>query len=205
MQKFFYKVPQKILLIAFLICVALICILKIPALTDPVLSSVGLNIFGEPNQTIIEKSFASLFILLAIILGASYANFTFSRVSSFFHNMRKQFAEFIHDKRLFNKENALILLIVFLIAVIGYITLFRGNIDYRDDIDRNQAGAYAWGYYSSRWITEIANLLIHQSFRVHDRSPLGQILGLFMLALSAFILAKSFSSLSSSKGGGKEA
>lgn len=89
MQKFFYKVPQKILLIAFLICVALICILKIPALTDPVLSSVGLNIFGEPNQTIIEKSFASLFILLAIILGASYANFTFSRVSSFFHNMRK--------------------------------------------------------------------------------------------------------------------
>ena len=199
MQKLFYKVPQKILLIAFLICVALVCILKIPALTDPVLSSVGLNNFGEPNQTIIEKSFASLFILLAIILGASYANFTFSRVSCFFHNMRKQFAEFIHDKRLFNKENALILLIVFVIAFSGYITLFRGNIDYQDDIDRNQAGAYAWGYYSSRWITEIANLLIHQSFRVHDRSPLGQILGLFVLALSAFILANSFSSLSGSE------
>ena len=196
MEKLFAKTSQKVLLIALLICVLLVCILKIPALTDSVLSAVGLNSFGEPNQTIIEKSVASLFILLAIIFGLFYAYFTFSKVSIFFHRVRKQFGEFIHDKELFNKQNALILLIVFAIAFIGYITLFRGNIDYQDDIDRNQAGAYAWGYYSSRWITEISNLLIHQSFRVHDRSPLGQIIGLFLLALSSLILAKTFSSLS---------
>lgn len=199
MGKLFCKTSHKVLLIALLICVLLVCILKIPALTDSVLSVVGLNNFGEPNQTIIEKSFASLFILLAIILGISYTYFTFSKVTAFFHNARKQFEEFIHDKELFNKQNALILLIVFVIAFTGYITLFRSNIDYQDDIDRNQAGAYAWGYYSSRWITEIANLLIHQSFRVHDRSPLGQIIGLLLLALSSLILAKTFSSLSGSE------
>lgn len=171
----------------------IVCILKISALANPVLSFVGLNNFGEPNQTIIEKSVASLFILCAIIIGIYYAKCTFSQVETCFHNAKNQFKDFLQDKKIFNKTNALILLVIFLIAFVGFISLIRGNIDFQDDIDRNHGGAYAWGYYSSRWVTEIANLLIHESFRVHDRSPLGQIIGIIVLSCVAFSLSYVFS------------
>lgn len=194
MKNLISKKSQKMLLFSFFICVIIICILKISALTNPVLSFVGLNNFGEPNQTIIEKSVASLFILCAIIIGICYARCTFSQVEIFFHNAKSQIKDFLLDKKLFNKTNALVLLVIFLISFIGFISLLRGNIDFQDDIDRNHGGAYAWGYYSSRWVTEIANLLIHESFRVHDRSPLGQIIGIIVLSCVAFSLSYIFSS-----------
>lgn len=194
MNRFLGKTSQKIWFAFFILMALCIAVMYVPALNGLVLTSVGMKRFGEPVQSIVERCLKAAFNALALVAAFMYARATSEGLAHALHAAKCDFKAFFTDKTVFNRRNGMILLVMTVIVFIGFISLVRADVDFLDDIDRNQAGSYAWGYYSSRWITEFANLFISGSYAgVTERSPLGQLIGMAMLALASFMLALVFS------------
>lgn len=197
MNRYIGKTSQKIWFAVFIFMMLCVVVMYVPGLNSLVLGSVGMKSFGEPVQSIVERCLKAVFNALSILSAFMYARATSEGLSRSMHAAGNDFKAFFSDKTVFNRRNGMILLVMTVIVFIGFVSLIRADVDFLDDIDRNQAGSYAWGYYSSRWITEFANLFISGSYAgVTERSPLGQLIGMAMLVLSSFILALVFSRFS---------
>lgn len=94
-------------------------------------------------------------------------------------------------KEVFCSKKAIVhLTILFGIYCLCYLTLFRANYDFQDDIKRIISGHKSW-VGASRYISESLSVFLHTNFYLNDIAPLTQILAAAFLAITSYIIAYS--------------
>lgn len=78
------------------------------------------------------------------------------------------------------------------IVFITYMTLMLANYDFVDDMRRIADGSTGWISFS-RYITEFSSIIIHTNFRLNDLAPYTQILAIFILAFTSYLVASIYS------------
>ena len=101
-------------------------------------------------------------------------------------NMRQIFSEYKKSYFNFITLNRLIFLSAFLFM--AYFGIIRSNYFYSDDIFRNYGGNRSWIGFS-RYISEFGSILIHNSLRLSDVSPLTQLIAIVISAITLIVLS----------------
>ena len=83
-------------------------------------------------------------------------------------------------------------LIFCIIYGIAFLTIFRANFYYIDDLGRAYSGYQDWGYFS-RHVSNGLSSIFHTSSYLTDISPLTQIIAILFLSLSSCIIIDLFS------------
>jgi len=78
-------------------------------------------------------------------------------------------------------------LLMFIIYLLGVLTIFRANFLYLDDVSRSIVGYRGW-YDWSRYVSEIASIFVHSDTNLTEISPLPQLLAILILAFSSVLL-----------------
>lgn len=78
------------------------------------------------------------------------------------------------------------------IVLITYTTLMLANYDFVDDMRRIANGSIEWISFS-RYISEFSSILLHTNFRLNDLAPYTQILAIFILAFTSYLVASIYS------------
>ena len=86
----------------------------------------------------------------------------------------------------FIKEHKKELLILFSIFLFGIYTIIRANVNYKDDLGRVAFGYQGWQDFS-RYLSCLLSNFIHADSYLTDVSPLPQVFGTFILALSGLM------------------
>ena len=86
------------------------------------------------------------------------------------------------------RKHFLILLVIYLLA---FCSIFRANFAYWDDVGRTYAGYHGWLDWS-RYSTEILATFVHASWHLTDISPFSQILACVIMAVGGIILLDIF-------------
>lgn len=86
------------------------------------------------------------------------------------------------------RKHFLVLLVIYLLA---FCSIFRANFAYWDDIGRTYAGYHGWLDWS-RYSTEILATFVHASWHLTDISPFSQILACVIMAAGGIILLDIF-------------
>lgn len=74
-----------------------------------------------------------------------------------------------------------------MIYVIAISALIRANIRYKDDVGRTLDGHREWSA-ASRYLSDILSMLLHTSEKVHDISPLTQLIACLLIAIASAVL-----------------
>ena len=74
-----------------------------------------------------------------------------------------------------------------MIYVVAISALIRPNIRYKDDVGRTIDGHRRW-HAASRYMSDILSMLFHTSEKVHDISPLTQIIACLFIAIASAVL-----------------
>jgi hypothetical protein len=77
--------------------------------------------------------------------------------------------------------------IMFFVYCLAYLTIFRANYSYADDLARAATGYRRWIGWS-RYIAECLSILIHADYILTDISPLPQLIAVLILAVSSVLL-----------------
>lgn len=182
-MKFITKKPtlfQLLILLFFIFC--LLCILP---LSRTIIIALMESIIGRPLQDMTKwnaviKGTMSFFASLSI----------FAYFLLYFDSGKTVTKVFIEkSKEIFSSKKSIMqIAILFGIYILCYLTLFRANYDFQDDIKRIISGHKSW-VGSSRYISEALSVILHTNFYLNDISPLTQIFATGLLALTSFILA----------------
>ena len=212
MNKYFGKTSQKLCIAGFVVCAAIAPILRLEALQDFVVNTAAPMILGADTNRFLNEldTWTSLLrglcrdipICLMLCFGFLYCLATPFRFSCRFKGTCwQELKDFFHEKRVFNKRNARILLSIFAITFIGFFALIRSGVGYNDDLGRQISGSFGWMFSFARVVTEVLNLAIHGAYLIHDRSPLGQVIAMGFLSVAALVMAIAFSGLSGRREG----
>ena len=90
-----------------------------------------------------------------------------------------------------NKDTLYSLLFTLFIFFITYLAIFRGGVDYLDDIERGYTGKRGWQNFS-RYTSNFLSAIFNMSDKLTDMSPVTQIIAVLFLSLSILILVKIF-------------
>ena len=78
-------------------------------------------------------------------------------------------------------------LILFVIYLLGILSIIRANFTYNDDVFRSVTGSRGW-YDWSRYFSEFSSILVHGNANLMDISPLPQLLAVLILSISSVFL-----------------
>jgi len=105
-------------------------------------------------------------------------------------NFYKNFKESINSISINKKELASAVLFLSILYAVSYISIFRANFSYVDDIRRAIEGNNISGAFS-RYISNYLSWFIHTTDeRVTDISPLPQLIACVFLAFAGYVLVK---------------
>ena len=82
-------------------------------------------------------------------------------------------------------------IVIFGIYLMAYLSIFRSDFNYLDDLGRKHTGYHGWLDWS-RWFTQIISNFVHADLYLADISPLPQILASFLMAVGSWILIQIF-------------
>ncbi len=95
-------------------------------------------------------------------------------------------------KNFFKKENFYkAFSFVFVVYLLGYLALFRANVDYIDDLRRSVDGNPGWSHFS-RYTSTFLSKFFNFSSHITDISPLSQMIALFFVSLASLVLVHVF-------------
>lgn len=77
--------------------------------------------------------------------------------------------------------------VLFIIYIIALFPIFRGNMNYIDDIARVYEGYAQWEYYS-RYMSNFLSHIVHTGWYLPDISPLPQLLAVGIIVISSLII-----------------
>lgn len=171
---------QTLLIIFFIAC--LCCILP-----------VSRNLIIILMEKIIGRALQDMTKWNAVIVGsmsffATLALFTYFLIYTekgkyVFAACREKIRELFYSKKALTQ-----VAILFGLYCICYLTLFRANYDFQDDIKRIISGHKSW-VGASRYISESLSVFLHTNFYLNDLAPFTQILAAAILAISSYTLA----------------
>jgi len=79
------------------------------------------------------------------------------------------------------------LVLMFVVYLLGALTIIRANIPYLDDMGRSVAGYRDW-YGWSRYVSELLSIFIHGDTHLTDISPVPQLLAVLILSVGSVLL-----------------
>ena len=182
MDKSAKKIESFQLLLILILSACLCCILpfsrNLIILIMERLIGRTLNDMAKWNAVIVGAMsfFATLTAFLYFLLYVKRGKLVFA-------NSKERIIEVFYSKKAF-----LYIAIIFGIFCLCYLTLFRANYNFQDDIRRATTGHKSW-VGSSRYISETLAVFLHTNFYINDISPLTQIYALIILSLTAYMLA----------------
>lgn len=97
-----------------------------------------------------------------------------------------RWASVIKEKYEDLKRPVMTLTVIYAVAISA---LIRANIRYKDDVGRTLDGHRRWSA-ASRYLSDILSMFLHTSEKVHDISPLTQLIACFLIAIASVILCK---------------
>ena len=175
------------LIILFSVIGLLVCI----TLLFPQVRAMILDTFEQKRQReiFIYQSLFSLLLSFAmggicIILFFNYLKFTNSG-RSLVKKVRLEIKDCISDidYRSFIKP----VLLMFIIYLLGVLTIIRANFTYLDDMARVLVGNREWSYMS-RYLADFLSIFIHGDTVLKDIAPLPLLISIFILAVSNVLL-----------------
>ncbi len=89
------------------------------------------------------------------------------------------------------KRNFRPVIIIFGIYLTAYLSIFRADFNYLDDLGRKHTGYHGWLDWS-RWFTQIVSNFVHADLYLADISPLPQMIACFLMAAGSWILLLTF-------------
>ena len=105
-------------------------------------------------------------------------------------NFYKNFKESINSISTNKKELVSAVLFLSILYAVSYISIFRANFNYVDDVVRAVKGSFSMHGDFSRYASTFLSWLIHADGRLTDISPLPQLVACVFLALAGFVLVK---------------
>ena len=91
------------------------------------------------------------------------------------------------QSKTFIKEQYKTCAVLFMIHVVGILSILRADFSYADDLGRILMGNRGW-IKESRFLSQWLSVLLHTHTRISDISPVPQLLAAFLLALAGTIL-----------------
>lgn len=102
----------------------------------------------------------------------------------FFRQDMASMSSVIKEKYENLKRPVMTLTMIYMVAISA---LIRANIRYKDDVGRTIDGHRRW-HAASRYMSDILSMLFHTSEKVHDISPLTQIIACLFIAIASAVL-----------------
>ena len=109
---------------------------------------------------------------------------TSDRISSCIRRDLSGLAGEIKEKYENLKRPVMTLTVIYAVAI---SSLIRANIRYKDDVGRTIDGHRRW-HAASRYLSDLFALLLHTSEKIHDISPLTQIIACLLIAIASAVL-----------------
>lgn len=109
---------------------------------------------------------------------------TSDRISSCIRRNLSSLASVVKEKYENLKRPVMTLTVIYAVAISA---LIRANIRYKDDVGRTLDGHREWSA-ASRYLSDILSMLLHTSEKVHDISPLTQLIACFLIAIASAVL-----------------
>jgi len=141
------------------------------------------------RQTIMYESWSNALVKFALggiglILFLDYCTLTASG-RALVGKVKQEFADSLSEMDFRSLWKPLILM--FVIYLLGILTLIRANFSYNDDIGRSIVGMREW-YNFSRYVTVFLSYIFQPEISLTDISPIPQLLAAFILACSSVLL-----------------
>ena len=188
MRKYFGKRAQWICIVLYILGLALCIIVNSVPVSHAIVESVG-GSNKDRWYLYLPRLCRTATLDFSIIFALVYTYLTFDAVHKYWCDNYKKLKSLFLDKKVFNKKNTIVFIVLLSVSFIGFFALLRANVTYVDDIRHNVSTHYEWGNNYGRWGTVLANLVIQMGYTLGDRSPINQIIAIVSLASSAIILS----------------